>query len=254
MPQKIKTILVSQPKPTNTKSPYFQLMEETGVEIDFKPLFSITPVSAREFRDQKIEILEHTGVVLNSKSVADHFFKLVKELRIELPEDYKYFCNSEFVATYLQKHITVRKRKVFFPEKNGNVGDLLSLLLKYDKEHFFVPGIDGVKERYSEELAANNIVHTLGVVSKLEFTPVTKEEIEGYDMLIFFSPNGVQSLFHSIPEYEQGDQLIGCLGEGTLKSLKEAKLRVDMSVPNKDFTSINAALDHLVKSTKKKHA
>lgn len=254
MPKEIKTILVSQPKPTNEKSPYFQLMSETGVRIEFKPLFKINPVTVREFRDQKVEILDHTGVVLNSKTMSDHFFKLVKELRVELPEDYKYFCASEFIAQYLQKHITVRKRKVFFPEKNGNVGDLQSLLQKYNKERYLVPTIEGIKERFSEELLASGISHTLAVISTLEYTPLTQEEIEGYDMLILFSPNGVQSLFHSIPDYQQGDQLIGCLGEGTLKALHEANLRVDMPVPNKEFTSINAALDHFVKQNKKVHA
>lgn len=254
MPKQIKSILVSQPKPSNTKSPYFRLMEETGVDIQFKQLFSIVEISAREFRDQKIEILDHTAVVLSSKTMADHFFNLVKELRIEIPEDYKYFCSSEVIATYLQKHITVRKRKVFFPEKSGNTPDLEALIVKYDKESFFIPGIEGIKERFSEELDSNGITYTSGIVSRLEFTPVSKEEIMSFDMLIFFSPNGVQSLYHNIPDYEQGDQLIGCLGEGTLKALQDANLRVEMAVPNKNFTSINAALDHLVKSRLKKHA
>ncbi|MBR8713086.1 uroporphyrinogen-III synthase [Porphyromonas levii] len=253
MSKTIKRILVSQPKPANSKSPYFQLAEETGVEIDFKQLFSIVPVSAREFRDQKVDILGHTGVVLNSRTIADHFFQLVKELRVELPEDYKYFCSSEVIATYLQKHITVRKRKVFFPEKSGNIPDLAALIHKYNKERYFIPTIEGVSEQHLSDLDEQSINFTSAVMSRIVYTPVTKEEIDSYDLLIFFSPNGVQSLFASIPDYTQGDQLVGCLGEGTLRSLEEANIKVVMAVPNKDFTSINAALDHLVKSRLKKH-
>ncbi len=255
MSQQIKRVLVSQPKPTNSKSPYYQLMEETGVEIVFKQLFSIAPVSARAFRDQKIDILEHTGVVLSSRAVADHFFQLVKELRIDLPEDFKYYCSSEIIATYLQKHIVVRKRKVFFPEKNVGVPDLISLLIKYSsKEKFFIPIIMGQKEHHFEELDAHDVVYTAGATSQLEYTKITAEEIDGYDLLLFFSPNGVQSLFANIPDYSQGEQMIACLGEGTLKSLEEKGLKVDIAVPNKDFTSINAALEYLVKSGVKKHA
>lgn len=254
MPKIIKRVLVSQPKPSATKSPYFQLAEETGVDIQFKQLFSIVPVTAREFRDQKIDILNHTGVVLSSRTVADYFFQLAKELRVELPEDYKYFCSSEVIATYLQKHITVRKRKVFFPEKSGNIPDLTALILKYNKENYFVPTIEGQNDHLLSVLDSNHITYTSGVMSRITYTPFTKEEITGYDLLIFFSPNGVQSLFANVPDYEQGEQLVGCLGEGTLKALKEANIRVDMSVPNKEFTSINAALEHLVKSRLKKQA
>lgn len=250
----IKRILVSQPKPSNAKSPYYQLAEETGIEIDFKQLFKIVPVTAREIRDQKVDILSHTGVILTSRTMADHFFQLSKELRVDLPEDYKYYCSSEIIATYLQKHITVRKRKVFFPEKSSNTPDLIALLAKYSKEDYFLPTIEGLTDQHFSELEANGINCTPAVMSRIKYTPVTKEEIDSYDMLIFFSPNGVQSLFTNIPDYEQGDQVIGCLGEGTLRALEEANLRVEMPVPNKDFTSINAALDHLVKSRLKKHA
>lgn len=254
MSKTIKRILVSQPKPSNAKSPYYQLAEETGVEIEFKQLFSIVPITAREFRDQKVDILSHTGVVLSSRTMADHFFQLAKEIRADLPEDYKYFCSSEVIATYLQKHITVRKRKVFFPEKSGNIPDLKSLLLKYNKEDYFVPTIEGISDHHLTDLESNGIKFASAIMSRIVYTPVTKEEIESYDMLVFFSPNGVQSLFTNIPDYKQEDQIVGCLGEGTLRALEESNIKVEMAVPNKEFTSINAALEHLVKSRLKKHA
>ena len=246
---------MSQPKPSNSKSPYYQLMEETGVTIDFKQLFSIKPVASRAFRDQKIDILKHSSVVLSSRTMADHFFSLLKELRIELPEDFRYYCSSETIATYLQKHIVVRKRKVFFPEKSGGAPNLPDLLIKYSsKELYFIPTIEGQKEQLFEELNANGVTYTQGIISQLLYTTITKEEIEGYDLLLFFSPNGVESLFTNIPDYTQGEQSIACLGEGTLKALQERGLSVDMAVPNKDFTSITAALEHLVKKGLKKHA
>lgn len=255
MSRLINKVLVSQPKPSNSKSPYFQLMDETGITIDFKQLFSIKPVASREFRDQKIDILKHTSVVLSSRTMADHFFALLKELRIELPDDFRYYCSSEIIATYLQKYIVVRKRKVFFPEKTGGAPSLSSLLIKYSsKELYFIPSIEGQKEHLFEELNANGVTYTQGIISQLQFTKITKEEIQSYDLLLFFSPNGVQSLYTNIPDYTQGDQSIACLGEGTLKALQERSLKVDIAVPNKDFTSINAALEYLVKTSHKKQA
>lgn len=254
MPRLIKRILVSQPKPANPKSPYFQLMETYGIEIDFKQFFKIEPLPVRDFRDQKIDILDHTAVVLSSRTIADHFFALLKELRLEVPEDFKYFCTSEVIAVYLQKHITVRKRKIFFPEKSSNTSDLTELIKKYNKEYYFVPTIEGHKEELFSAMEDKGIAYTRGIVSKVVNASFTDDEIKSYDMILFFSPNGVNSLFESNPGYEQGDQLIGCLGEGTLKAIEEANLRADMSVPNKEFTSITAALEHVLQGKALKHA
>lgn len=244
MSRPIKRILVSQPKPLNPKSPYYQIIEEKGIEIDFKPFFTIEPVSVRFFRDQKIDILEHTAVILSSRTMADHFFSILKELRMELPDDFKYFCSSEIVSLYLQKFITVRKRKIFFPEKSSSTPDLASLVKKHNKEFYFVPTTEGHRDDLFSVMNEKNIHYTQGVLSKVVHTDFTDGEIEAYDMIIFFSPNGVNSLLANRPDYHQGEQHIGCLGEGTLRQIEESGLRADLAVPNKNFQSITEALNH----------
>lgn len=212
--------------------------------IDFKPFFTIQPVSARFFRDQKIDILEHSAVILSSRTMADHFFAILKELRVELPDEFKYFCSSEIVSLYLQKFITVRKRKIFFPEKSSNTPDLASLIRKHNKEYYFVPTTEGYRDELFQVMEEKNIAYTQGVLSKVIHTEFAEGEIESYDMILFFSPNGVNSLLQNRPNYQQGDQLIGCLGEGTLRQIEEVGLKAHISVPNKDFQSITEALDH----------
>lgn len=212
--------------------------------IDFKPFFTIQPVSARFFRDQKIDILEHSAVILSSRTMADHFFAILKELRVELPDEFKYFCSSEIVSLYLQKFITVRKRKIFFPEKSSNTPDLASLIRKHNKEYYFVPTTEGYRDELFQVMEEKNIAYTQGVLSKVIHTEFAEGEIESYDMILFFSPNGVNSLLQNRPNYQQGDQLIGCLGEGTLRQIEEVGLKAYISVPNKDFQSITEALDH----------
>lgn len=244
MSRQISRILVSQPKPQNPKSPYFQIMEERGVVIDFKQFFTIQPVSTRFFRDQKIDILEHSAVVLTSRTMADHFFAILKDLRIELPDDFKYFCSSEIVSLYLQKFITVRKRKIFYPEKSTNTPDLASLIKKHHKEFFFIPTTEGYKDELLQVMEEKSIAYTQGILSKVVDTVFDEGEIESYDILLFFSPNGVNSLLKNRPNYQQGEQIIGCLGEGTLRQINDLGLRADIAVPNKDFQSITEALSH----------
>lgn len=244
MPKTIKKILVSQPKPASEKSPYYQIIDKANVEIDFKPFFKIKPITVRQFRDQKIDILEHTAIVLNSRTMVDHLFELLKELRLELGATVKYFCSSEIITLYLQKYITVRKRKVFYPEKSSHTPDLLSLLRKHNKESFFIPTTEGYKDELFEQLDTEGITYTKAVLSSVEYTKFAPGEIESYDMLLFFSPNGVQSLLHNLPKYKQGTQQIGCLGEGTKRALEELGLEVHIAVPSPEFQSITEALDH----------
>lgn len=244
MSKMIKRILVSQPKPASEKSPYYQIIEEAKVEINFKPFFKIKPITVRHFRDQKIDILQHTAIVLNSRTMVDHLFELFKELRLEPDASVKYFCSSEMITLYLQKYITVRKRKVFFPEKGSGTPDLLALIKKHGKETFFIPSTEGYKDDLFEQLDAEGIAYTKGILSSVEYTQFDPGEIEGYDMLLFFSPNGVQSLLENLPEYKQGHQQIGCLGEGTRRALEEHGLQVHLAVPNAQFQSITQALEH----------
>lgn len=247
--REIKRILVSQPKPQHPKSPYFLLEEKYGVQIDFKPFFTIEPVSQRDFRDQKINILDHSAVVLTSRIMMGHFFDLVKELRIDVPDEMKYFLSSEPLSTYMQKFITVKKRKVYYPDKTVSSGSTLEELLeKYPKESFLIPTIEGTSnETALAELEKKKIAHTLAVMSKVAYTPITEKEIEQYDLILFFSPNGIDSLYHSLPKYVQGEQLLGSMGEKTLEAMQAHGLRADLVAPTEQFPSITVALEHLLK-------
>lgn len=243
MLKKIQRILISQPAPATSRSPYHILAEKYGLDLTFRPLFAIESVTARAFRDQKIDPLEYTAVIFTSKTMVDHFFGLLKEVRVELPATYKYYCISDAVAGYLQKYIVLRKRRLYIPETNGCHDEFLKLILKHKKECFLVPIIDGHKETLFTTLEEHNVNFTRGVVSTIRFEKFTPEELKSYDLILFFSPNGVSSLFHNAPSYVQGEQLLGCLGEGTHCAMKEAGLRVDVLAPTAEFPSMVAALD-----------
>lgn len=252
MPRDIKRILISQPKPAQSRSPYYQLSHDYGVEMTFKPFFSIQPISARSFRDEKIDVLDFTGVVLTSRTLADHFFGVIKELRIDLPDDFKYFCSSDTVGSYLQKHTTVRKRKLFIPEKIGPDADILTIILKHPKDKFLIPYTAGHKEELFSTLESKHISFAKCIMSQTIYTELSKSEIDDQDMLVFFSPNGVESLRHNYPDYVQNDQIIACLGEGTQKALEGYGYRVDASAPSAQFSSITSAIEDCIKKSKVK--
>lgn len=244
MSTKTRKVLVSQPEPPKKNSPYYQLAEDYKLEMVFKPLFHFETLTTRQFRDQKVDILKHTAVILSSRTITTHFFKLVSDLRCTLPEDFKYFCSSERVALYLQKFITVRKRKIFFPEKNGSSADLRTIILKHDKEKFLVPQIE---ERGSDVLGmleGTKVKADVCDVCRIINAELTPEEIDSYDFLLFFSPNGLSAIREVYPDYRQGDQIIGCLGEGTCEELTRAGLEVQISAPTREYPSMTAALEH----------
>lgn len=216
------------------------------MEFVFKPFFTIEPLSQREFRDQKVDILDHTAIVFTSRMMMRHFFNLLKELRITPPDDLKYFCSNEMLSNNLQKFITVRKRKVYYPEKTVNGGsDLSELLLKHSKEVFFIPTIEGSHhEAVLNDLDEAKIAYSKADLSRVVYTSFTAEELGAFDLILFFSPNGVESLFHSFPKYKQGHQLLGCLGEKTKEEMERRGLKVGVMAPTKDFPSITAALEY----------
>lgn len=238
----IKRILVSQPKPATEKSPYYDIAKKYGVEIEFKPFIKVESLSAKEFRQQKISILDHTAVIFTSRHGIDHFFHLCGELRVTIPETMKYFCVTETVALYIQKYVQYRKRKVFF----GNTGkfeDLLPLIVKHKQEKYFIPMSDVHNDDIKNLLDQNGIKHTEGVMYRTVSTDFTPEEIHSYDMLIFFSPAGVASLLKNDPDFKQGDIKIGTLGSITAQAVKDAGLRLDLSAPTPKAPSMTAALD-----------
>lgn len=239
---KIKKVLVSQPKPTSEKSPYFDIAEKYGVKIDFRPFIKVESLSAKEFRQQKVSILDHTAIVFTSRHAIDHFFNLCVELRVTIPETMKYFCTSESIALYIQKYVQYRKRKVFFGA-TGKFADLVPLMVKHNTEKYFVPMSDVHNDEVKDLLDKNKIQHTEAVMYRTVSNDFKPEEMSDYDMLVFFSPAGIQSLMKNFPGFEQKDIAIGCFGPTTAKAIKEAGLRLDLEAPSAAAPSMPAALD-----------
>ena len=246
MALKIKKVLVSQPKPATEKSPYFDIAEKFGVEIDFRPFFKVEPLTSKEFRQQKISILDHTAVVFTSRHAINHFFHLCEELRVAIPETMKYFCVTEAIAVYLQKYIVYRKRKIFFGQ-TGKVEDLAVVIGKHPKEKYLIPVSDVHKEDLISLLEAKKISYTKAVMYRTVSNDFEDNEKFDYDMLVFFSPSGISSLLKNFPNFEQKDIKIGCFGPTTAKAIKDAGLRLDMEAPTPEAPTITAALEMYLK-------
>ena len=247
---KIKKVLVSQPKPSSDKSPYFDIAEKYGVEIVFRPFIKVEGVSAKEFRQQKVSILDHTAVVFTSRHAIDHFFTLCTELRVTIPETMKYFCTSEQIALYIQKYVQYRKRKVFFGA-TGKFADLMPSIVKHNTEKYFVPMSDVHTDEIKNALDAKKIQHSEAVMYRTVSNDFTPEEKFDYDMLLFFSPAGIQSLLKNFPEFDQKDMAIGCFGPATAKAVKDAGLRLDLEAPTVEAPSMTAALDKFIAENNK---
>ena len=247
---KIKKVLVSQPKPTSDKSPYYDIAEKYGVEIVFRPFIKVESLSAKEFRQQKVSILDHTAVAFTSRHAIDHFFTLCTELRVTIPETMKYFCTSEQIALYIQKYVQYRKRKVFFGA-TGKFADLMPSIVKHNSEKYLVPLSDVHTDEIKNALDAKKIQHSEAVMYRTVSNDFTPEEKFDYDMLLFFSPAGIQSLLKNFPEFDQKDIAIGCFGPATAKAVKDAGLRLDLEAPTVEAPSMTAALDKFIAENNK---
>lgn len=241
----IKKILVSQPKPTSEKSPYFDIARKLDVEIVFRPFIKIEALTPVEFRQQKVSILDHTAVVFTSRNAIDNFFKLCKEMRVAIPDDMKYFCITETVSLYIQKYVQYRKRKVFFGT-TGKIDDIIPLMVKHKNEKYFVPQSDQHTDDFANMLDAKKLNHSEAVMFRTVSNDFAEGEPFDYDMLIFFSPSGISSLMKNFPGYQQGNTAIGTFGPTTAKAAKDAGLRVDLEAPSPQFPSITAALQDYV--------
>lgn len=242
----IKKLLVSQPKPALEKSPYFDIAEKYGVEIDFRPFIKVEPVSSKEFRQQRITILDYTAVVFTARTAIDHFFHLCEELRVAIPETMKYFCMTKAIAVYLQKYTVYRKRKIFFAQ-TGKQDELVTIISKHAKEKYLIPVSDVHKEDLFQMLDAKKIDYTKAVMYKTVSNDFSKEEKFDYDMLLFFSPSGIASLLKNFPDFQQEDIRIGCFGPTTAKAVKDAGLRLDVEAPSPEAPSMTAALELYLK-------
>lgn len=244
---KIKKILVSQPKPSSDKSPYFDIAARHGVEMVFRPFIKVEGLIAREFRQQKINITDFSAVIFTARTAIDHFFRLCEEMRLTIPDTMKYFCTTESIALYLQKYIVYRKRKIFHGE-TGKLADMLPSLTKHNKETFLYAVSDVHKnDTNAEMLDKAKINYTKAVMYRTVSNDFTPDEPFDYDMLLFFSPAGIDSLLKNFPEFQQGDIQVGCFGASTAKAIEEAGLRLDLSAPSPKAPSITAALDLFLK-------
>lgn len=247
---KIKKVLVSQPKPTSEKSPYYDIAEKYGVKIDFRPFIKVESLSAKEFRQQKVSILDHTAVIFTSRHAIDHFFNLCAELRVTVPETMKYFCTSETIALYIQKYVQYRKRKVFFGA-TGKFADLVPSIVKHNTEKYLVPMSDVHNDEVKTLLDKGKIHHTEVVMYRTVSNDFTPEEEFDYDMLLFFSPAGINSLMKNFPEFDQKEIAIGCFGPATAKAVKDVGLRLDLEAPTVEAPSMTAALDMFIRERNK---
>ena len=241
----IKKILVSQPKPTSEKSPYFDIAEKFDVELVFRPFIKVEGITSKEFRAQKVSILDYTAIVFTSRHAIDHFFTMAKELRINIPEEMKYFCVTETIALYIQKYVQYRKRKIFFGE-TGKIEDLIPSMVKHKTEKYLVPMSDVHNNSLSMLLDSKKLNHKECVMYKTVSNDFTEEEVKNfdYDMLIFFSPSGIEALTKNFPDFNQGNIAIATFGPATAKAAKEAGLRLDIEAPSEKYPSMTGALQH----------
>ncbi len=242
----IKNILISQPRPADfEKSPYAELAKKHNVNIDFYKFFNIEPINATTFRKDRINILDHTAVILMSKNAIDHFFRISKELRIDIPESMKYFCINETTALYLQKYVAYRKRKIFFSKTN--IIEFSELIYKHKNEQFLLPSGDLHRGPICSVLEKYNIKPTLAVIFKNVSADLKAEiDILKYEMIVLFSPSGVQSLKENYPDFNQGYISIGVMGENVATSLVEAGLKLQFMAPTKEAPSITSAIDQYI--------
>lgn len=241
----IKTILVSQPKPEGKKSPYFDLAEKYGLKIDFRSFIHVDGIGAQEFRAQKIDLAAHTAVILTSKTAVDHFFRIAEEMRFEVPDSMKYFCISEAVAYYLQKYVAYRKRKIFFGKQT--IVDLVDVLKKHKKESFLLPCTDRLRDNIPLTLESNNLTFTKAVLYRTVASDLSDLEDVYYDMLVFYSPGGIESLLKNFPNFKQNDTVIAAFGPTTANAIVKNNLRLDLHAPQPNAPSMTGAIELFVK-------
>lgn len=244
----VKKILISQPRPSSEKSPYYDLEREFGVDFVFRPFFKVEGLTAKEFRMQKVSILEHTAIVFTSRHAIDNFFRLSKEMRLNIPEDMKYFCVTETIALYIQKYVQYRKRKIFFGT-TGKIDDLVPTMAKHKTEKYLVPLSSVHNDSIAQLLDSKKLNHDECVMYRTVSNDFTEEEKNSfdYDMLIFSSPTGVQALKANFPDFEQGAIKIGAFGPATAKEVKAQGYRLDLEAPSKEYPSMTSALKAFLK-------
>lgn len=247
---KVKTILVSQPEPKVEHSPYFDLVEKQKVKIDFIPFIHVEGVSSKDVRQQKVDLAHYTAIILTSRNSVDHFFRIADEMRFKVPDTLKYFCQSEAVAYYLQKYVVYRKRKIYVGKRN--FAELSPLIKKYKNEKFLLPSSDMLKPDVPKTLNALGVSWKQATFYKTVVSDLSHLREVFYDILVFFSPSGIKSLFENFPDFEQKDTKIAVFGNTTIKAAKDHGLKVDIKAPTPETPSMTMALENYIKEANKK--
>jgi|TARA_B110000008_G_scaffold95038_1_gene97521 Uroporphyrinogen-III synthase len=245
---KLKTILVSQPEPASDKSPYARIQEKFKLKIDFRPFIHVEGVDAKSVRTQKIDFANFDNIILTSRNAVDHFFRLTEEMRFKVPDSTKYFCLSEAVAFYLQKYVVYRKRKIYVGDKS--IEDLSSVLLKFGSEKYLLPTSDILKPSIPKTLDKLDLNWKRAELFKTVISDLSDLRDVYYDILVFFSPSGIDSLFKNFPDFKQNKTKIAVYGNTTFKAAENANLRIDISAPSKDFPSMSMAIEKYIKINK----
>ena len=241
---KVKTILVSQPEPKIVNSPYFDLQEKQKVKIDFRPFIHVEGVPAKDIRYEKVDLNNYTAIILTSRNAVDHFFRVADEMRYKVPDSLKYFCQSEAVAYYLQKYVVYRKRKIYVGKRTFT--DLLPLIKKYLNEDFLLPTTDKVKPQVPLALNRLGINWKQSTFYKTVVSDLSDLADVYYDVLVFFSPSGIESLFQNFPDFKQNETRIAVFGNTTIKAVEEKGLRVDIAAPTPETPSMSMALQKYI--------
>lgn len=245
----VSTILVSQPEPQDKNSQYFRLAERYNIKFDFRPFIEVVPVDVKEFRQQKVNILNHTAVIFTSRHGVDFFFALCMKLKVEIPSTMKYFCISEQMSHYLQKYITVRKRKTFNGIRTAN--ELIEVLKNHPDENFFHACSETSSKEIPEFLESNGYQHTNAIIHRTVASNLSDLTEVSYDIIAFFSPTDIKSLFSNFPDFKQKDTRIAGFGLSTCNAIRDHGLTVDIEAPMPDAPSMTGAIELYIKSTRK---
>ncbi len=245
--KKLQSILVSQPEPDDAKSPYGELASKYKLKIDFRSFIHVEGVDIKEFRKQKINIPDYTAVILTSKNAVDHYFRMAEEVRFTVPDTMKYFCISEAVAFYLQKYVVYRKRKIFHGKQT--FPDLMELIKKHKGEKFLLPSSDILVPIIPELLDKAGIDYSRAILFKTVASDLSDLENVFYDLLVFYSPAGIESLFKNFPKFKQNKTLIAAYGESTKRAVEKAGLKLNIAAPQ-DAPSMTMAIEKYIKANK----
>ncbi len=246
---KVKTILVSQPEPKMENSPYSKLIDKEKIKVDFRPFIHVEAVDAKSVRQQKIDCKDFSAIILTSRNAVDHFFRIAEEMRFKVPDSMKYFCQSEAVAYYLQKYVVYRKRKIYVGKRQFS--ELVPLIKKYKDEKFLLPSSDALKPDVPDTLDSLGISWKRGVFYKTVISDLSDLRNVYYDILVFFSPSGIESLLQNFPDFEQKETRIAVFGNSTVDAANGAGLRIDIKAPTPETPSMTMALQKYITSVNK---